>query len=66
MKSMNQIYTGEHINNPNVKVFRGKSIIATPVEATAGAPVLIEADGETTGRLPAHFEILPKALKFRA
>ena len=66
MKSMNQIYTGEHINNPNVKVFRGKSIIATPVEATAGAPVLIEADGEAPGRLPAHFEILPKALKFRA
>lgn len=66
MKSMNQIYTGEHINNPNVKVFRGKSIIATPVEATAGAPVLIEADGEAPGRLPAHFEIQPKALKFRA
>ncbi len=66
MKSMNDIYTGAHIGNPNVKVFRGRSIIATPVEATAGAPVLIEADGEAPGKLPAMFEILPKALKFRA
>jgi YegS/Rv2252/BmrU family lipid kinase len=66
LASMNDIYTGAHINNPNVKVFRGKSIIATPVEATARAPVLIEADGEAPGMLPALFEVLPKALKFRA
>ena len=66
MKSMNQIYTGEHVTNPHVKVFRGKSIIATPVEATGGAPVYIEVDGETPGRLPAMFEVMPKALKFRA
>lgn len=66
MKSMNDIYTGAHVNNPNVKVFRGKSVIATPVEATGGAPVYIEADGETPGQLPAMFEVMPKALKFRA
>lgn len=66
MKSMNDIYTGAHIGNPNVRVFRGRSIIATPVEATAGAPVLIEADGEAPGKLPAMFEVLPKAIKFRA
>jgi YegS/Rv2252/BmrU family lipid kinase len=65
MKSMNQIYAGTHVTNPHVKVFRGKSVIATPVEATAGAPVHIEVDGETPGRLPAMFEVLPKALKFR-
>lgn len=66
LNSMNQIYTGAHISNPHVKVFRGKSVIATPVEATAGAPVYIEVDGETPGRLPAMFEVMPKALKFRA
>ncbi len=66
LNSMNQIYTGAHIANPHVKVFRGKSIIATPVEATGGAPVYIEVDGETPGRLPAMFEVMPKALKFRA
>ena len=66
MKSMNDIYTGAHVNSPHVKVFRGKSVIATPVEATGGASVYIEVDGETPGQLPAMFEVMPKALKFRA
>jgi diacylglycerol kinase family enzyme len=66
LKSLQDLKTGAHVNNPNVKVFRGKTIIATPVEATAGAPVYIEADGEGPGILPAMFEVLPKALKFRA
>lgn len=66
LKSMNDIYTGAHVTNPNVKVFRGKSVIATPVAATERAPVLIEADGEAPGMLPATFEVLPRILKFRA
>ena len=66
LKSLNDIKTGNHVKNPSVKVFRGKTVIATPVEATAGAPVFIEADGEAPGRLPAMFDVLPKALKFRA
>ena len=64
-KALNQIYSGEHVNNPNVRVFRASSVIATPVEATEGAPVFIEADGESPGRLPAVFELIPKSLKFR-
>lgn len=66
LKSMNQIYTGQHVNSPHVKVLRGRSVIATPVEATGGEPVFIEVDGETPGKLPAMFEVSPKALKFRA
>jgi YegS/Rv2252/BmrU family lipid kinase len=66
LKSLQELKTGTHVNNPFVKVFRAKTVIATPVEATAGAPVFIEADGEGPGRLPAMFEVLPKALKFRA
>jgi len=50
---------------PHVKVFRARSVIATPVEATEGAPVFIEADGESPGHLPAVFEVIPKSLKFR-
>jgi diacylglycerol kinase (ATP) len=64
-KALNQIYTGEHVNNPNVRVFRGASVIAAPVEATEEAPIFIEADGESPGRLPAVFEVIPKSLKFR-
>ncbi len=65
LSSMNDIFTGEHVNNPNVRVFRGRRVIATPVEATAGAPVHIEADGESPGRLPAMFEVRARAIKFR-
>lgn len=65
LSSMNDIYTGAHVNNPNVRVFRGRSVIATPVEATSGAAVHIEADGESPGQLPAMFEILPRAIKLR-
>jgi diacylglycerol kinase family enzyme len=65
LSSMNDIYTGAHVNNPNVRVVRGRSVIATPVAATQGAPVHIEADGESPGRLPAMFEVLPRAITFR-
>jgi len=64
-KTLQQIRTGEHVHNPNVRVFRARSVIATPVEATEGEPVFIEADGEAPGRLPAVFEVIPKSLKFR-
>jgi len=66
LTSMKQIYSGQHVGSPHVKVFRGKSVIATPVEATGGNPVFIEVDGETPGQLPAMFEVMPKAIKFRA
>jgi diacylglycerol kinase (ATP) len=65
LSSMNDIFTGEHVNNPNVRVLRGRRVIATPVEATEGAPIHIEADGESPGRLPAMFEVRARALKFR-
>jgi YegS/Rv2252/BmrU family lipid kinase len=62
--AMQKIYTGEHIHHPSVKVIRGRSVIATPVQATGGAPVLLDVDGEGPGQLPAMFDILPRALSF--
>jgi len=35
------------------------------VAETKGRAVLIEVDGESAGRLPATFEILPRALNLR-
>lgn len=63
--AMNDIYTGAHVKNPNVRVIRGRSVIATPVASKARTPVRIEADGESPGLLPAMFEVLPRAIKFR-
>jgi diacylglycerol kinase family enzyme len=39
--------------------------MALPVAETRGRPVLIEIDGECVGRLPATFELLPRALNLR-
>ncbi len=65
LADMKLIYSGEHITRPNVQVLRGQRVVAAPVEQTRGRPVLIETDGESAGRLPATFEILPRALNLR-
>jgi diacylglycerol kinase (ATP) len=59
------LYTGEHIGLPGVRVIRGRKVVAAPVAETGGRAVLIEVDGEAAGRLPATFEILPRALRVR-
>ena len=65
LADMKLLYTGEHIANPNVRVLRGRKVVAVPVAETRGKPVLIETDGESAGRLPATFEVLPRALNLR-
>jgi diacylglycerol kinase (ATP) len=65
MADMKLIYTGEHLKNPAVRALRGRKVVAVPVAETRGHPVLIEVDGESAGRLPATFEILPRALNVR-
>jgi diacylglycerol kinase (ATP) len=59
------LYTGEHLKMPGVRALRGRKIMAAPVAETGGRAVLIEVDGESAGRLPATFEILPRALNVR-
>ena len=65
LADMKLIYTGEHINKPYVRVLRGQHVVVAPVAETRGHAVLIETDGESAGRLPATFEILPRALNLR-
>lgn len=65
LSDMKLLYTGEHLGNRNVRVIRGKRIVAAPVAETRGRAVLLETDGEGVGRLPATFEILPRALNVR-
>ena len=65
LAEMRLIYSGEHIKKPHVRVLRGGHVVVAPVAETRGKPVLIETDGEAAGRLPATFEILPRALNLR-
>ncbi|MEI9994019.1 MAG: diacylglycerol kinase family protein [Rhizomicrobium sp.] len=65
LAKMKLIYSGDHVHEPHVRVLRGSRVVVAPVAETLGRPVLIEADGEAVGRLPATFEILPRALNLR-
>jgi YegS/Rv2252/BmrU family lipid kinase len=61
---MREVHAGQ-IKNPPVRALRGRRIMAVPVAETHGRPVFIEIDGECVGRLPATFELLPRALNLR-
>jgi YegS/Rv2252/BmrU family lipid kinase len=60
-KNLGKLRDGTYLNLPYVRFQRGKS-----VSARCNEPVLIEADGEVVGRLPATFNLLPLAIKLRA
>ncbi len=62
LKDTGSIYEGQHLQNPRVVTTKGRRVTATPVNHE---DVLIDADGETPGKLPATFEILPGALNLR-
>ena len=57
MLNLPRLKRGTHLTHPKVKSRRGKR-----VTARASSPVLVEADGEVMGALPAAFEIMPQAL----
>ena len=52
------IFSGEHVNHPNVIYFKSKNIKLTTTD-----DVSIDIDGEYGGKLPATFEVLPRAFK---
>jgi YegS/Rv2252/BmrU family lipid kinase len=57
-----KLYDGTHVNLPQTRVLRARTVEADPV---GDEPVLLDVDGEAPGRLPARFSILPGALRVR-
>jgi len=55
---LHKFYRGAHIDDPIVRVCRGRSI---ELDAAPGS-VAVEADGEPLGALPARVDVLPGAL----
>jgi diacylglycerol kinase (ATP) len=56
-----KLYSGSHIDLPEVR-----STLVTRIEVSPADPdevIEIETDGEIPGRLPATYEVLPKALR---
>jgi diacylglycerol kinase (ATP) len=58
-----KLYSGTHLELPEVKSTHAKRIEVSP--ADENETIRIETDGELPGKLPATFEIVPKALKMR-
>ena len=58
------IYKGKHLKYPEVSAAQGRKVVALPEDGADD--VLLDVDGEAPGRLPATFEILPKALRLIA
>lgn len=59
---MRLLYSGAHLQHPNVSVHRGKTIEAKPL---SNAPIYLDVEGEAPGSLPATFEVVPGALRLR-
>lgn len=59
---MRLLYSGAHLDHPNVSVYRGRKIEAKPL---SNAPIYLDVEGEAPGMLPATFEVVPKALRVR-
>jgi diacylglycerol kinase (ATP) len=57
------VYGGTHLSLKQVSSARARKVEITPVDGSPDIP--IELDGESPGRLPATFEVLPKALRLR-
>lgn len=58
-----RLYLGTHLGLRDVRHALARRVSARP--ADSGAGVSLEVDGELVGRLPAEFEILPRALRVR-
>ena len=59
-----RVYTGSHLSMPEVSHALARKITVRPHDRAA--EVALELDGELPGRLPATFQIVPKALRVRA
>jgi YegS/Rv2252/BmrU family lipid kinase len=60
-RNLGRLRDGTYLTVPHVSFQRGRRVSARCVQ-----DVLIEADGEVIGKLPATFEILPAAIRIRA
>ncbi|TIU16701.1 MAG: diacylglycerol kinase family lipid kinase, partial [Mesorhizobium sp.] len=59
------LYGGRHRNHSAITILRGKKVVVEPLGDAQKNAALVDVDGESPGRIPATFEILPGALTLR-
>ncbi len=65
MKDLRLVYTGDHRKIDECVFLRGRKVTVTPLGGAARNAALLDIDGESPGRIPATFEVLPGALTVR-
>ena len=65
IRDIRLLYGGLHRNHPAITILRGRKVMVEPLDNAAASRSLIEADGESPGRIPATFEVMPKAIVLR-
>ncbi|MBK8455695.1 MAG: diacylglycerol kinase family lipid kinase [Phyllobacteriaceae bacterium] len=63
IRDINTLYTGEHVKLDVVTMLKGRKVRVEPVGDRALNSACLDIDGESPGRIPATFEILPGALE---
>jgi diacylglycerol kinase family enzyme len=58
LRNLHRIYSGSHLELPQVEVLRGKKVVLESEEE-----ILLEADGELLGRGPAEFNLHSQAVQ---
>jgi diacylglycerol kinase family enzyme len=65
LRDIQLLYGGRHRNHPAITILRGAKLAVEPLGGRAGDRMIVEADGEPLGRIPATFEIMPGAITLR-
>jgi len=61
LRNIPKIYSGRHVQLPEVSMHRVSEFRAEPVNG--GQETFVETDGDIVGRLPAVFQVVPRALR---
>jgi diacylglycerol kinase (ATP) len=65
IRDLRLLYGGRHRNHPAITIVRGRKVLVEPLGDADKNWALVDIDGESPGRIPATFEILPGALTLR-
>lgn len=65
VRDLRLVYSGAHVGLDTCVFLRGKKVTVTPLGDAAINSAALDLDGESPGRIPATFEVLPSAIEVR-
>jgi diacylglycerol kinase (ATP) len=65
IRDLRLVYTGAHKTLTSCTFLQGRKIVVEPQGDIAANAALLDLDGESPGRIPATFEVVPGAITMR-